>query len=300
MKPDFEVVSIGRAQSFRAWEHGYPFATVRWHFHPEYEIHQVVATSGRFFVGDFIGTFEPGNLVMTGPNLPHNWVSDLDAGVEIPLRNRVCQFSQDFVTAASQTLPELQLCREMLDRSRNGILFSAPTERAAEPIFRELVHATGIRRLEHFFGLLAVLAADVDARPLTSGRYEPDPSLFMAARMNEVLRYIGDNLTEAFSEPDLARIAGMNPAAFSRSFRRHTGIPLVRYVNRLRINLACQLLVSDEQMAVTDVCFASGFRNLSNFNRRFLAERGVSPTRFRALMEETVSPWRHLGRRRTA
>ena len=76
MKPDLEVVQIGRAESFKAWEHGYPFRTVRWHFHPEFELHYVVSTSGRYFVGDFIGSFEPGNLVLTGPNLPHNWVSD--------------------------------------------------------------------------------------------------------------------------------------------------------------------------------------------------------------------------------
>ncbi len=76
MKPDLEVVQIGRAESFKAWEHGYPFRTVRWHFHPECELHYVVSTSGRYFVGDFIGSFEPGNLVLTGPNLPHNWVSD--------------------------------------------------------------------------------------------------------------------------------------------------------------------------------------------------------------------------------
>src|SRR3546814_5013324 len=76
VSPDLEVVQIGQAESFKAWEHGYPFHTVRWHFHPEYEIHHVVETSGRYFVGDFIGTFESGNLVLTGPNLPHNWVSD--------------------------------------------------------------------------------------------------------------------------------------------------------------------------------------------------------------------------------
>ena len=80
MKPDLEVVQIGRAHSFKAWEHGYPFRTVRWHFHPECELHHVVETTGRCFVGDYIGDFAPGHLVLTGPNLPHNWVSDLAAG----------------------------------------------------------------------------------------------------------------------------------------------------------------------------------------------------------------------------
>ena len=60
MKPDLEVVQIGQAESFKAWEHGYPFRTVRWHFHPEYELHHVVSTSGRYFVGDFIGVVRAG------------------------------------------------------------------------------------------------------------------------------------------------------------------------------------------------------------------------------------------------
>jgi len=44
MQPDLELVQIGRGETFRAYEHGYPFSTVRWHFHPEYELHYVVST----------------------------------------------------------------------------------------------------------------------------------------------------------------------------------------------------------------------------------------------------------------
>ncbi len=83
MKPDLEVVQIGPAESFKAWSHGYPFRTVRWHFHPEYELHLITHTSGDYFVGDFIGEFVPGNLVLTGPNLPHNWITDLPEGISI-------------------------------------------------------------------------------------------------------------------------------------------------------------------------------------------------------------------------
>ena len=49
---------------------------------------------------------------------------------------------------------------------------------------------------------------------------------------------------------------------------------LVQYVNRLRINLACQLLMSDEQLPITEICYDSGFNNLSNFNRQFLTPEG--------------------------
>jgi AraC-like DNA-binding protein len=286
MTPDLEVVQIGRAQSFKAWEHGYPYHTVRWHFHPEYEIHHVVATSGRYFVGDFIGAFEPGNLVLTGPNLPHNWVSDVPEGTLVPLRGRVVQFSEDFIPKAKDLLPELAACEALLELSRRGALFSATTAALAGPLLGELVRAQGIRRLEVFIGLLAVLTNAADVTPLTSTSYLPDPSGFMSTGINEALAYINANLTEPFDEQDLADIAGLSLSSFSRSFRRHTGLALVKYVNRLRINLACQLLMGPEQMKITDVCFSSGFNNISNFNRRFLEQKGMTPSRFRELLGE--------------
>jgi AraC-like DNA-binding protein len=289
MKPDLEVVQIGRSESFKAWEHGYPYHTVRWHFHPEYEIHHVVATSGHYFVGDFIGNFEPGNLVLTGPNLPHNWVSDVTVDTKVPLRSRVLQFTEEFIADAMALLPELAACQDLLETSRRGALFSAATAELAAPLLAELVTAQGIRRIEAFLGLLGVLSR-ADVTTLTSASYLPDPSGFMSTGINEALAYINANLTEQFSEADLAEIAGLSASAFSRSFRRHTGQALVKYVNRLRINLACQLLMGPSEMKITDVCFSSGFNNISNFNRQFQVQKGMTPSRFRELLAENQPP----------
>ena len=289
MKPDLEVVQIGRSESFKAWAHGYPYHTVRWHFHPEYEIHHVVATQGHYFVGDFIGNFEPGNLVLTGPNLPHNWVSHLAEGESVPLRGRVLQFTEEFIGDAMALLPELAACEGLLETSRRGALFSPATAEAAAPMLAELVTAQGIRRIEVFIGLLGLLQR-AEVTTLTSTSYLPDPSGFMSTGINEALAYINANLTEPFSESDLAAIAGLSASAFSRSFRRHTGQALVKYVNRLRINLACQLLMGRDEMKITDVCFSSGFNNISNFNRQFQAQKGMTPSRFRELLAENQPP----------
>ncbi|TGQ34699.1 MULTISPECIES: AraC family transcriptional regulator [unclassified Mesorhizobium] len=289
MNPDLEVVQIRRGESFKAWAHGYPFHTVRWHFHPEYEIHHVVATTGRYFVGDFIGEFEPGNLVLTGPNLPHNWVSDVPAGSCVPLRGRVVQFSEEFIADATAALPELAACAGILELSRRGALFSTATAELAGPVLAELVEAQGMRRIALFMTLMDILSRAADVQPLTSAGYLPDPSGFMSAGINQALAYINARLTEPFSESDLAAIAGRSPSAFSRSFRRHTGMALVQYVNRLRINLACQLLMSEAQMSITEICYAAGYNNISNFNRQFLVQKGMSPSRFRALLAENIS-----------
>ncbi len=288
MKPDLEVVQIGRGESFKAWEHGYPFHTVRWHFHPEYEIHYVVETTGRHFVGDFIGTFEPGNLVLTGPNLPHNWISDIPEGETVPLRSRVVQFSECFIADALGLFPELAACRSVLELSRRGASFGPATAVQVAPLLKELVDAKGVRRLEIFMCVLGALCRSGDAKPLTSTNYLPDPSGFMSTGINEALSFINANLTEPFTEKDLADIARMTPSAFSRSFRRHTGMALVQYVNRLRINLACQLLMSEGNKSITEICFSAGFNNISNFNRQFLSQKGMAPSRFRALLAQNT------------
>jgi AraC-like DNA-binding protein len=111
----------------------------------------------------------------------------------------------------------------------------------------------------------------------------------MSAGINKALAYIRQNLTRPFSEADLAAIAGQSTSAFSRAFRQHTGMSLVQYVKRLRINLACQILMSDEQASITSICYEVGYNNLSNFNRQFLAEKGMTPSRFRRLLLDNIN-----------
>ncbi len=280
MQPDLELVAVRRDESFKVWSHGYPYRTVRWHFHPEYEIHLIVATTGKMFVGDHISSFTPGNLVLIGPNLPHNWVSEVPQGESISQRNLVVQFGQEFVSSCVESFPEWRQVEALLADSRRGVSFGAQTSAAIQPLFLELLAARGLRRLVLFMSMLDILVNAEDREMLASPAYQADPGGFASTRINHVLTYIGGNLANELRESDLAQLAGQSVSAFSRYFRRHTGLPFVQYVNRMRINLACQLLTEDE-LSVTDICFKAGFNNLSNFNRQFLAVKGMAPSKFR-------------------
>lgn len=280
MKPDLEWVEVRQDESFTVWAHGYPYRTVRWHFHPEYEIQLITTISGKFFVGDYIGDFQPGNLVMMGPNLPHNWVSDLPDGRPVAERCLVLQFSEEFIKGAIGAFAELRFVEKLLDEARAGTLFQAHTGAAAQPIMRALLQAQGAERVRLFLALLELLVHDSSRQPLARGGYEPDPSSYMSAAINHVVAYIGANLGSELNEAELAALAGQSPSAFSRSFRKHTGQSFVQFVARLRINLACELLMSDA-LSVTEICFKVGFNNVSNFNRQFLAQKNMPPSKFR-------------------
>lgn len=294
-----ELVGVSSTDSFKVWSHGYPYRTVRWHFHPEYEIHLVTATSGRAFVGDFIGPFEPGDLVLVGPNLPHNWISDVPPGTTVPERCLVLQFAAPMAAGIATLFPEMQVLPGLLREAGRGVRFSPPTGTAAQPILVALLDAAGGHRIELFFRLLALLQQDAGRRPLASVGYEPTPHEYMAQPLNHVLAHIGRNIASDLRETDLAALSGYSPSAFSRAFKRHTGMGFVAYVNSLRLNRACKMLTQG-RTRITDICFEVGFNNLSNFNRQFLAEKGMPPSAYREQhLAHAAMPQSHINNKET-
>ena len=92
--------------------------------------------------------------------------------------------------------------------------------------------------------------------------------------------YINAHSTEPLQQSEVAAMLQMSSSRFSQFFRRSTGRTFVQYVNALRVALACRLLI-DTDLSITEVCFQSGFFNISNFNRRFKEVKSMSPNQFR-------------------
>lgn len=282
MEPYLELVQVRHDQSFKIWSHGYPFRTVRWHFHPEYELHLVTATSGNRYVGDHIGRFSIGDLVLVGPNLPHNWISEVPPGETVQERCLILQFTADFMAACMATFPELRFLQSLLNDAFRGIRFESGTAEQAAKLMRDLLEASDARRPALFMEIFDRLGHGKERSLLAGIGFRPDPSVYLSSATNLVLQHIGHNFTRELNEAELAKLARQSVSTFSRSFRRHTGMTFVQYVNSLRIELACQYL-SQEDLTVAEICYEVGFNNVSNFNRQFLAVKGMPPSKFRDL-----------------
>ncbi len=95
-----------------------------------------------------------------------------------------------------------------------------------------------------------------------------------------VLAYIEGNLTRPISRQELAQQASFAPSYFSALFRETTGTTIPEYINLRRIRRAQELLRAPETR-VSAVCYAVGFRDLSNFNRVFKRIVGQTPREYR-------------------
>lgn len=264
----------------RCLSHGFPTPLARWHFHDEYELHLITETSGKAFVGDWIGPFQPGHLVLCGPRLPHNWIS-LDLPQQgVQTRDYVIQFDHDPIVKAADLLPELREALPLLDRARHGIEFFGMGD-VALAHWKRVKEAKGVSRMAAFFDFLSDLVACGDYRLLSNvqlqGAVHDEANVDL---INKVVNRITDNLSEPLSMSEAAEQMGMAESRFSRFFRKATGNNYTDFVNRIRINRACQLLMESDRL-VTDICYEVGFNNVANFNRRFLDAKGTTPTDFR-------------------
>jgi AraC-like DNA-binding protein len=263
----------------RCLSHGFPTPLARWHFHDEYELHLITASSGKAFVGDWIGPFQPGHLVLCGPRLPHNWIS-LDVPESgIAERDLVIQFRHEPIAQAAAMIPELAEVLPLLERSRHGIEFFGLSERA-HAHWIGVKHSRGVRRFVAFSDFLADLARCTDYRLLSDVQVQGESNAGEVEQINAIVDRITGDLAQPLSSAEAAACLGMSPSRFSRFFHRATGNNYTDFINRIRVNRACQLLMSTDRQ-VTHICYEVGFNNVANFNRRFLEIKGVTPSVYR-------------------
>ena len=277
--PEFEHTD-GVVRSVHYLEHGFPSPLVRWHHHDDYELHLIVASGGKVFVGDHVGGFGPGHLVLTGPRLPHNWISQVAPGETVPLRDRVVQFRQELVPGMAALAPELGALLPLLERSRRGIEFDARLAPTMEDRLLAIRDADGPARIALLLGALDLLARQHRYRLLSAAPMRSDGDEAALDKIERVTRHVTEHYAGELTLGDAAGLVGMHESTFSRFFARATGNGFSRFVNRIRIAKACELLAGTDE-PITGICFAVGFNNVANFNRRFRELKSVTPREYR-------------------
>ena len=98
--------------------------------------------------------------------------------------------------------------------------------------------------------------------------------------VDDVIAFIEDHYSEDIRLSDLARCGCLQSEYLCRVFRKATGLTMIEYLTRVRIQKACELL-ADPALSVTAVCYKTGFNDLSHFSRTFRKVMRVSPSGFR-------------------
>ncbi|MBR3485271.1 MAG: helix-turn-helix transcriptional regulator [Bacteroidales bacterium] len=278
-----EITSITDNDCFYIVERHKSEFTFPIHSHEEFELNFIEGGRGvRRVVGDSNETIGHIELTLvTGDGLEHAW--EQGGCREKDIREITIQFSPRLLDDKLLSRNQFASIRKMFERARMGLTFSMPAIMRVYCLLDTL--ATKEERMDQFLDMLRILyelSLDTGARTLASNSFAKTVTGRESRRVNKVKEFIAQHYTEEIKLDDLAGLVAMSPSAFSRFFKQYTGRGPVDYIIDVRMGVAARMLV-DTTTSVSEICYACGFNNLSNFNRTFKARRGYTPRDFRAL-----------------
>lgn len=256
------------------------------HCHEDYELNFIEHGKGlRRIVGDSVEEVEDYELTLvTGKDLAHVWEQGSCSNPAI--REITIQFSPRLFSGELLSREQFASISQMLKKAELGLNFSLPTIMRVYSTLDKLPAMTdAFDKVLYSFKILNELSMATDSRTLASSSVAEVLPNFKSRIINKVMEYITDNYASELSLEMLAEIAGMTPPSFSRFFKQHTGRTLIEHILDVRLGNAARMLI-DTSISISEICYACGFNNLSNFNRIFKKRRGYTPRDFRAIFKE--------------
>ncbi len=249
-----------------------------WHYHNSYEISFITEGSGKRIVGDSIEEFQPGDLVFIGHNLPHVWIAEKETSTlsRRTLEMVYLQFGSDVLTPQLLALPEFRYVERALAMSERGIQIVGQTLNEVSELMLQLPYLKSFERMLHFLNLMNIIGSSQTNIHLASNEYIKKRFTTINKRIVAIHEYLMNNYREEVDLQKLARLVNMAEGSLCRFFKMKMGITLFDYLNQIKTDFACKLLM-DPDMSILQICLDCGFNNSSNFNKQFKKRTGVTP-----------------------
>ncbi len=283
MKATYEQLNDDLGSSFLYRQFHLPQFDAPYHFHPELELTFIKSSVGKRFVGRQVNAFEAGDLVLLGENVPHCWINDVsDTEGGGRAASIVIQFKNDFVGKPFWDIPEAIVLQNLIQKAQAGILIKGKTRDIVAEKMTLIAICPPFQKLLHLFDMLYMIAISNEIELIDPQFSTTTLSPIDTERFQKIYAYIIENYTQDIDLETIAVVAHLTPTAFCRYFKKITRKTLVDVITEFRIKHACQLLSSTDK-SVSDICFESGFGNISYFNKQFKKALDHSPLAYRKM-----------------
>ncbi|AXT51299.1 AraC family transcriptional regulator [Aquimarina sp. BL5] len=281
MKAQLKQVTTSPNNSFKVKRFEEKEFKAEWHFHPQYELTYIIQSTGIRYVGDSMQSFERGDLVLVGKNVPHSWKT-IDAKNE-QVKCVVIQWDEDLFKYWIDK-PEFISIKNMLLKSSYGISFDLETALSLEKSFSSIFNQNPFDRFLNLLNILNILATKASMKLLAGPSFGKDLSLKESHRVNVINNYIKDNYQNEPSLTELSNMLSLSKEAFCRFFKKTFDKTYSNYVNEYKITIASKMLIETD-LSVSEVGYESGFNNLSFFHRKFNKYKQMSPNTYRQIYQ---------------
>lgn len=278
----FQKLPLTAGSSFVVNRYQSPYFETPWHFHEEYELVYCERGFGKKFIGNSFSDYEEGEIALIGKNVPHLFKADdsfYQTAATVKPSSIVIQFLENFLGNHFFNSPEMTEMKQVLALSMNGIMVLGETREKIKHIMLNMLDIGKIGRLKGLIEIFGLLSVSNELQPLSVDTIS-GINVHDSLKMNKVLEYALLHYKSDISIPEAARCANLSESAFCRYFKSRTQKSFIGFVIEMRLNEACRLL-KETEMTILEICYASGFNNLSNFNRLFRKQYDKNPAEYR-------------------
>jgi len=269
-------------ESYRVQVDKAPYFYDLFHYHQELQITLIQKGYGTCIIGDYISSFKPGDLFVIGQNLPHVFSSDKSFYEQSDKEciSTTIFLSPQLLKSDFFKLEELSDIKAFIENAKRGIRLTTKNKTKLLDSFQRIESDKASRGIINVLELCMSLNADKKAEYLSHIDYKSISKESDGQILNAVFQFTLNNFREDIPLDTVAKMANRSPAAFCRFFKKRTRKTYVSFLNEVRIQEACTLLLKPN-LNIYEICFQTGFNNISNFNRQFKKITGFTPKGYR-------------------
>lgn len=291
MKTPLQKSRIPEGNGFVVRELISPYFDVNWHFHSEYQLFTVLKGRGTRFIGDHMQNFREGDMVFTGPDLPHLWKNDKAYHIpenKMESHGIVIYLPDNFLNNSVFQLTEFEGISAMLKKSVRGIEIKGKTNLIIRSMMIELLEMKGVKSIIQVLKILQTIADSTDCRLIADAAYINTNKESEKDRMGQVYEYVMHNYQGKVSLEEAAQLSNLSVSAFSRFFKSRVNKSFSDFLTDVRISHACKLL-HETDLNISEISYECGFFTLSNFNKLFKERVKKTPLEYRKEFLNTFS-----------
>jgi len=283
MQPVLRQITTTPAYSFLVRKDTGSDMVNNWHYHPEIELLFIKRSVGTWLVGDHIGHFKTGDVILVGANLPHCFRHEQDyiqqkgdnAGETICIK-----FTPEMLGAHFLSLPECKDIRQLFEKCKRGLKLKGKTKASVAKAIEKITDLQPGKKLVQFLSILEIIATAKDYTALASVGFAHADDERDKDRIKRIFEYTFNHYDEKITIDKLASLINMTRQSFCRYFKSKTNKTYVNFLMEVRVGHACRMLVEDEKN-VGEICYACGYNTISHFNHQFKLITGKKPLEYK-------------------
>lgn len=273
MKPILESIHQNKKRTITAFRYDRKDFETPWHFHPQHELIYIEQSSGTKFIGDYVGNYQPGELVLLRSNVPHCWKNHTS------FQGRATSIVLHWDRGIYNKIPELEPIFSLLRTASHGAIFDASDTSLILPDLKKLLLLEGTALYVGLVNLLSKLSK-FKYKTLSDASFTNDIPTEFGTRMAKIHDFVEANYHRKIYLKELGSLVNLSEQSFARFFTKMMGRPFFTFLNEYRMNTAVRMLAETED-SVVQIGFACGFESPPYFFKKFKEFHGNPPGKYR-------------------